>query len=387
MKPPLPRTLSAVPQTLHARLEIAKAIRTLAGPDEDELLRQRRAEIAAIRRDLEALSRDLHNAFEAAATLAKAELRAALKKYSADQPRVPAGNPDGGQWTTGDGGSESADSTNESDQNGSLRPVQYAALETATQTDANTISPKTRYVAGNEEDEFREGRGGILLEGTEEQQARLQGSDVAWRTVLSQVRKFDPSWKPSPVLVDPTSIEGNIAELKAWTEEAKGHLSRLRDLGLPRDRNTSDPISSPAAKTGNPFIDYTTEKLMDILDDVVGKIGARPDLDPAGYGMLVHTEFAKEVRAANLRGVAADDVERTFGVENNASYGAKDSIRPDVVLRDDGGDVIAMYDVKTGAGLIKFQVIRYRLRTGSDSYVPVFELRPSHRSIWKGGFH
>jgi hypothetical protein len=101
MNSPLPRILSVVPQTLHARLEIAKAIRMLSGPDEDELLRQRRAEIAAIRRDLEALSRDLHKAFEAAATLAKAELRAALKKYSADQPRVPAGNPDGGQWTTG----------------------------------------------------------------------------------------------------------------------------------------------------------------------------------------------------------------------------------------------------------------------------------------------
>jgi len=100
MKPPLPRTLSAVPQTMHARLEIAKAIRTLAGPDEDELLRQRRAEIAAIRRDLEALSRNLHKAFEAAATLAKAELRAALKKYSADQARVPAGNSKGGQWTS-----------------------------------------------------------------------------------------------------------------------------------------------------------------------------------------------------------------------------------------------------------------------------------------------
>ena len=100
MKPSLPRTLSAVPQTLHTRLEIAKAIRTLAGPDGDELLRQRRAEIAAIRRDLEALSRDLYKAFEAAATMAKAELRAALKKYSADQPRVPAGNRDGGRWTT-----------------------------------------------------------------------------------------------------------------------------------------------------------------------------------------------------------------------------------------------------------------------------------------------
>jgi hypothetical protein len=90
MKPPLPRTLSAVPQTLHVRLEIAKAIRALAGPDEDELLRQRRAEIAAIRRDLEALSRDIREAGEEWLALAKAELRKSLKKRSSSRPMAPA---------------------------------------------------------------------------------------------------------------------------------------------------------------------------------------------------------------------------------------------------------------------------------------------------------
>jgi hypothetical protein len=29
------------------------------------------------------------------------------RKYSPDQPRVPAGNPDGGQWTSGGGGGRS----------------------------------------------------------------------------------------------------------------------------------------------------------------------------------------------------------------------------------------------------------------------------------------
>jgi hypothetical protein len=141
MKSPLPRTLSAVPQTLHVRLEIAKAICTLAGPDEDELLRQRRTEIAAIRRDLEALSRDLHKAFEAAATLAKAELRAALKKYSADQPRVPAGNPDGGQWTTGDGGSGSSSNFPGTSRDESGSPTRYAARDTGTLTDETKGAP------------------------------------------------------------------------------------------------------------------------------------------------------------------------------------------------------------------------------------------------------
>jgi hypothetical protein len=101
MKPPLPRIETAVPRLPHVQLEIAKAIRTLLGPNEDELARQRRTEITAIRRDFEALARDLPKAFEEAAEAAKAEIRVVLRKYSPDQPRVPAGNRDGGQWTSG----------------------------------------------------------------------------------------------------------------------------------------------------------------------------------------------------------------------------------------------------------------------------------------------
>src|SRR5580704_2872383 len=102
MKPPLPHSESAVPRTLHAQLEIAKAMRTLPAPDEDELLRRRRAEIAAIRGELDAIKRVFQKAGEECLALAKAELRAALaKKYNPDQPRVSAGNRDGGQWTGG----------------------------------------------------------------------------------------------------------------------------------------------------------------------------------------------------------------------------------------------------------------------------------------------
>jgi hypothetical protein len=36
-------------------------------------------------------------------------LRALGRKYSEDQPRVPAGNPDGGQWTSGGGGQSTGD--------------------------------------------------------------------------------------------------------------------------------------------------------------------------------------------------------------------------------------------------------------------------------------
>ncbi len=145
MKPPLPRTLSAVPQTLHTRLEIAKAIRTLAGPDQDELLQQRRAELAAIRRELEAIKRNFQKAGEECLALLKAEMRTTLaKKYNPDQPRVPAGSSDGGRWTMDDDGSWS-------DFSGTLRelpgpPPQYAARETGTLTDATEATrPRVLY--------------------------------------------------------------------------------------------------------------------------------------------------------------------------------------------------------------------------------------------------
>jgi hypothetical protein len=101
MNPYGPRILTAVPQTLHTQLEIAKAIRTLAGPDEDELLRQRRTEIAAIRRDLDVLARGVRKLAEELPALVMAELQSELKKYSPGQPRVPKGNHGGGQWTSG----------------------------------------------------------------------------------------------------------------------------------------------------------------------------------------------------------------------------------------------------------------------------------------------
>ncbi len=87
--------LSAVPKTLAARLEIMKAIRTFATHDENEQLRQRRAEIAAIRRDLEDVGQSLREACRDWALLARSH----LEKFAPNQPRVPAGNPDGGRWT------------------------------------------------------------------------------------------------------------------------------------------------------------------------------------------------------------------------------------------------------------------------------------------------
>jgi hypothetical protein len=92
MKPSLPRILSAVPRTLQVQLEIAKAIRMLAAPNQDQQVR-RQTEPAATHTESELIAQIVR------------ELILDLRKagFNLDEPRVPAGNPEGGQWTR-DGG-------------------------------------------------------------------------------------------------------------------------------------------------------------------------------------------------------------------------------------------------------------------------------------------
>jgi hypothetical protein len=94
-----------------------------------------------------------------------------------------------------------------------------------------------------------------------------------------------------------------------------------------------------------------------------------PDLGPAAYGIQVHTAFAAAIRFQNLPGV---EVEPTFG---GAYYGAKDSLRPDAILRSDSGDIVVIYDVKTGkSGIDPIRAARLRLSAGVGNNVPVIEL-------------
>lgn len=61
-----------------------------------------------------------------------------MLKYSSDQPRVPAGNPHGGEWTSEGGIGSSDDPSSETSAaiDGGARGPEYAALETDTRTDA-----------------------------------------------------------------------------------------------------------------------------------------------------------------------------------------------------------------------------------------------------------
>lgn len=128
-----------------------------------------------------------------------------------------------------------------------------------------------------------------------------------------------------------------------------------------------------SALTGIQRIDDTTLKLANTLARVKDVVDYLPDLGPAVYGTTVHTAFAAALRLQGLPGV---EVEPTF---SGTFYGAKDSIRPDAVLRNDVGDVVAIYDVKTGEkGIDPIRAARLRLSAGVGNEVPVIQLSIPH---------
>jgi hypothetical protein len=135
-------TRLTLPPTLEKQRDVLDAYRTLVTED-DEIAWQRRVEIAALRRDLE----NIRRLFDAA-TRQLRELRAEMlqepqaRKYNPDQPRVPAGSPHGGEWTSegGNGPSSSVPEGGDMATAADRRPArgtQYAQEETQTRTDAS----------------------------------------------------------------------------------------------------------------------------------------------------------------------------------------------------------------------------------------------------------
>jgi hypothetical protein len=126
--------------------------------------------------------------------------------------------------------------------------------------------------------------------------------------------------------------------------------------------------------TGIQSIDEMSDALSDILVSVVEKLEYLPSMSPQVYGILVHAAFGLEARFRDLPGVG--DIERTFSLDNSDPYyGLADSTRTDVTLRNIQGDIIAIYDVKTGtAGMSRARADELRLKTNAPPDTPVFEL-------------
>ena len=135
---------TAVPVSLEKRLEIVNAIRALAAQDESDQLGKRRADIAALRRDFEKLREEVLELWRRC----EPRLRSYVIKFSPDQPRVSAGNPDGGQWTNEGESTSPSSPTIGSRLDSASRPAQYVALDTGIRTDA-TEAPSSPSQGGD----------------------------------------------------------------------------------------------------------------------------------------------------------------------------------------------------------------------------------------------
>jgi hypothetical protein len=127
------------------------------------------------------------------------------------------------------------------------------------------------------------------------------------------------------------------------------------------------------AVQNHPVIDSTTEILLAELAASLHKFGT-------GFGSLfgikVHTDFAKRVRELNLPGIGKVGIEQSFSFGELANYGAKNSIRTDIFLRDKFGEPLAIYDVKTGNARLTPARVRELLEhvKRTDNPIPIIQL-------------
>jgi hypothetical protein len=85
------------------------------------------------------------------------------------------------------------------------------------------------------------------------------------------------------------------------------------------------------------------------------------------------------VIAANLPGIKIADFEKTFP---DGPYGSMNSIRTDLILKNAAGEIIAIYDVKTGgAKLSANRTSELLKKTGAAPGTPVIELSVRNGAI------
>ena len=119
--------------------------------------------------------------------------RAVKANFNPNQPRVPAGNPDGGQWTGTGGGAG---------------------------TTSNPRVAQTTPRGGGR-------RTGSDAEATPAQEARLTVEEAQARDAIRRVREIDPTWSPNQSLTAPDSIEGEISRAQGQRQDTEDRLIEL----------------------------------------------------------------------------------------------------------------------------------------------------------------
>lgn len=129
-------------------------------------------------------------------------------KYNPDQPRVPAGNPDGGQWTSGGGDGSSGEDSSDLER----------VLDGLDDSSLDWDTGRSR------------GGAGAWPNATPAQQARLVASELQAQAAIRRVQEIDARWKPPASISE--GIEGAIATNQAAVRQAETRLRELQGTGI-----------------------------------------------------------------------------------------------------------------------------------------------------------
>lgn len=351
------------------------------------------------------------------------------RKYNPSQPRVPAGGPGGGQWTSGAGGGGSGGAMPGFGEEGGLAEFApedgfvvddtgdeaWAFYEESTAQDG-TVSERavvnrdgstihSEYAASREAgfDErhtVTTPKGDkVIFETTDQAQTiRLGNSngEIVSRSVWApDGPTLEPTIQPAfaPIVVAPALVIGG-AILFNWQSPFNGSDGQQAVMGFNArefrpsgsgalDLDFSGRVTQEEAVAACKYLPEMQAR----LDDVVAGAGVVRDYpSAAAYGSYVHKQLKDQIDQARYPDLYA---ERSFLKELNelqrerVRYGAGGSIRIDAIeYRPDG--TVCVYDFKTGSAGVGASRAYVLGRAGyfsalARSRAIVIEVRPNRR--------
>jgi len=177
-------------------------------------------------------------------------------KYNPDQPRVPSGSSDGGQWTgVGDGGRVQLAEL-QPGSGGQGRVISDAPSNSVRLAGGAPIEPDPLRAA-EKDPNFREDR---LFTVIRNPFVRIDEEDIVYintsraaETAVNTVRRLEPDWAPTPGLYNDT--QGAIAQNRATTAEAEARLAYQQAFRFGHNNppdNETDPASMSESSTVRP---------------------------------------------------------------------------------------------------------------------------------------
>jgi len=181
-------------------------------------------------------------------------------KYRPDQPRVPAGHPDGGQWTDAGGEQRIAQAAN------AVRPAKHPESNDIVEVQARR--PRRDVRVG----------GRTYQVASPEQETRLTPAAERAQLALNRVRALDQAWSPAPQLGDPQTAEGAIGAFRALAQQAEARATLLERGGVPLDKpSRRQPRSIPIreARSSGMLGDLAGRSVKHAKPDEEGRSGMR----------------------------------------------------------------------------------------------------------------